>query len=180
MNRRHVLAGGVGLAAAGVGLGWALRQYAERPPGDADADAPTRPVDVWSLRFERPGGGEVALHTFRGQPLLLNFWATWCAPCIEEMPMLDRFEREHRIAGWRVLGLAVDSAVPVGEFLARHPVGFAIGLAGTQGVSLSRSLGNTRGALPFSVIFDARGEAVERKLGAVKWDELTAWAGRIT
>lgn len=93
--------------------------------------------------------------------------------------MLDRFQREHRAAGWQVVGLAVDGAAPVGEFLAKHPVAFTIGLAGIQGVALSRALGNTRGALPFSVIFDAKGEAVERKLGAVSWAELTAWAGRI-
>lgn len=178
MIRRDLLAAGVAVAAISTGIGWALRQQAEQaPPGDEPDRAP--PIDVFGLRFERPGGGEVALATFRGRPLVLNFWATWCPPCIEEMPMLDRFQREHRAAGWQVVGLAVDSAEPVREFLARHPVDFTIGLAGMQGVALSRSLGNVSGALPFSVAFDARGEAVERKLGVLKWDELLAWAARL-
>ncbi len=179
MTRRRALAAGLGVAAASVGLGWALRQQLTRPPAetvDAEAQAP---VDVWSLRFERPGGGELAMGAFRGRPLLLNFWATWCPPCVEEMPMLDRFEREQRASGWQVVGLAVDSAGPVQDFLARQPVGFAIGLAGIEGVGLSRSLGNTRGALPFSVIFDARGEVVERKLGVLSRDELAAWVTRL-
>lgn len=93
--------------------------------------------------------------------------------------MLDRFQRERRSAGWQVVGLAVDAAEPVREFLARHPVGFTIGLAATQGVALSRALGNTGGALPFSVIFDAQGETIARKLGVLNWDDLTAWAERI-
>jgi thiol-disulfide isomerase/thioredoxin len=179
LTRRRLLAAGLVVATASAGLGWALRRRSEGPPFDSDDVQPPRPVDVWSLHFEKPGGGTVTLGTFRGQPLVLNFWATWCPPCVEEMPMLDRFQREQRASGWRVLGLAVDNAAPVRDFLARHPVDFAIGLAGMEGVALSRSLGNTSGALPFSVIFDARGEAVERKLGVVNWDELTTWAGRI-
>ena len=93
--------------------------------------------------------------------------------------MLDRFQREQRSRGWQVLGLAIDGAQPVREFLARRPVGFAIGLAATQGVSLSRALGNSGGALPFSVAFDSRGAAAERKLGILQWEQLVAWADRI-
>jgi len=179
MTRRRILAAGVGVAAASAGFGWALRRHAARSPGNGDAAEPAPPVDLWNLRFETPDGGQVALAPLRGRPLLLNFWATWCPPCVEEMPMLDRFQREQRSAGWQVVALAVDSAEPVREFLARRPVGFTIGLATTQGVTLSRALGNTGGALPFSVIFDSRGEAVERKLGVLRWNDLTVWAGRI-
>jgi thiol-disulfide isomerase/thioredoxin len=179
MKRRRILAAGLGVALVSTGLGWALRRYAEQAPGDEGAAGPGRTLDPWSLRFEAPGGGEVSLAALRGRPLLVNFWATWCPPCIEEMPLLDRFQREHQGSGWQVLGLAVDGAEPVREFLSRHPVGFRIGLAAAQGVALSRSLGNTGGALPFSVAFDSRGEAVERKLGVLKWGELTTWAERV-
>ncbi len=179
MRRRRILAAGVGVAAASAGIGWAVRRYAAGSAGDNGAPATVRPADFWNLRFATPDGAEVVLASLRGQPLLLNFWATWCPPCVEEMPMLDRFQREHHGAGWRVLGLAVDAAQPVREFLARRPVGFAIGLAAMQGVALARALGNAGGALPFSVIFDTRGEAVERKLGALTWADLAAWAGRV-
>jgi thiol-disulfide isomerase/thioredoxin len=166
----------VAVAAAAAGAVWALRGQSGRPPsGKTDAEpAP----DLWGLRLEGPDGGEVILADFRGRPLVLNFWATWCAPCVEEMPMLDQFERDHRSAGWQVLGLAVDSAGPVRDFLARHRVGFPIALAGMQGVAISRSLGNTGGALPYSVIFDRRGEAIGHKLGALTAGELAAWVGR--
>ena len=177
MTRRGLLAAGAVAALAGAGLGWALRRQAQQPSHANDAD-PARVADVWGLRFENPAGGEVLLANLRGRPLLLNFWATWCPPCVEELPMLDRFQRDHRTAGWQVLGLAVDSAAPVREFLAKHPVGFTIGLAGMEGLALSRALGNTSGGLPFSVIFDARGQPMERKLGAVTWDELSTWDRR--
>ena len=132
---------------------------------------------MWARRFERPEGGEVALAALRGRPLLLNFWATWCPPCLKEMPLLDQFQREHAARGWQVLGLSVDStAAPVREYLARLPMSFAIGLAGVDGIDLSRALGNANGGLPFTVVFDRRGALVQKKIGPVHADELIAWA----
>ena len=175
--RRSVLAG-VGLSAAGAGLAWQWWRAAPaaRPAADPAAAAPP---DLWQMRFERPGGGEIGMADLRGKPMVLNFWATWCPPCVEEMPLLDRFAREHAAAGWQVMGVAVDNAAPVTKFLAAHPVGFAIGLAGMQGVELSRQLGNPRGGLPFSVVFDRRGEVVERKVGTWTWEALQNLATRV-
>lgn len=92
--------------------------------------------------------------------------------------MLDRFHRAQGEGGWQVAGLAIDSAEPVREFLARHPVGFPIALAGVKGVTIARSLGNQRGALPFSVIYDASGNLITHKLGALTMDELKSWTKR--
>jgi thiol-disulfide isomerase/thioredoxin len=131
---------------------------------------------LWQMRFPQPGGGELVMATLRGRPLLLNFWATWCPPCVKEMPELDRFQREFAGAGWVVVGLAVDGPTQVREFLARTPVGYPIGLAGFEGIELSRRLGNARGALPFSAVFAADGRLVQRKLGETSQDELRRWA----
>lgn len=170
MQRRHVIltAGVAGLAAA-AGAGWAL--WRQRAGDDGAA--------LWPLRFDRPQGGELALAEFRGQPLLLNFWATWCAPCVKEMPLLDAFHRERRGQGWNVVGLAIDGPSPVRDFLTKVPVGFPIGLAGMNGVDLVRSLGNSGGGLPFSVVFDRRGQVAFRKLGAVSSEELREWAAKM-
>ncbi|HEX6708185.1 MAG TPA: TlpA disulfide reductase family protein [Albitalea sp.] len=170
MNRRTWLAGGVGVAAAATGIAWSLRRGAE--PVDA-------PPGLWDMSFDRPDGGRLALASMRGQAVLLNFWATWCAPCVKEMPMLDRFQRERQASGWRVVGLAVDGAEPVREFLARVPVSFSIGLAGLDGIELSRRLGNAGGGLPFSVVFDRQGRLLERHLGALQASHLDAWAARL-
>ena len=132
-------------------------------------------ADVWSLSFERLDGTQLAMRSLRGKPLLLNFWATWCAPCVTELPLLDAFSRQH--AGrWQVLGLAVDRPDPVRRFAAERALHLPIALAGMEGLDLSRGLGNKVGALPFSVAFDSGGRIAERKLGVLDAELLREWS----
>ena len=166
-KRRNLLLGGVAAAALGAGFGW-NRWKEQRSTAQA--------ATLWGMRFPQPGGGELVMAERRGRPLLLNFWATWCAPCLKEMPEIDRFHREFGPRGWQVVGLAVDGPTPVREFLQRRPVGFAIGLAGFEGTDLARTLGNEAGSLPFSVLFDAAGRPFQRKLGQTHFEELADWA----
>jgi thiol-disulfide isomerase/thioredoxin len=175
MRRRALVFGMAGAAAAALGVGSALWRGRSAAPVDA-GPVDAGPADVWGLRFATPDGGELVLADFRGRPLLMNFWATWCPPCVKEMPLLDQFHRQHQAAGWQVVGLAVDSPTPVRQFLTRVPVGFAIGLAGFDGTELSRRLGNDRGALPFTVVFGKDGRVLHRKLGEVTPEELESWA----
>ncbi len=117
--------------------------------------------------------------SLRGTPLVLNFWATWCAPCVKEMPELDRFARQFATRGGKVLGLAVDNPTSVRQFLARTPVSYTIGLAGFDGTDLSRRLGNADGSLPFTAVFNRQGAVMQRKLGTTKVDELNRWVAAL-
>ena len=175
MNTRRALLAGVGVVAAAGGAFWYTRRAASPPVTDAEG---SEAIDLWSLRFPRPEGGELVMTDLRGKPLLINFWATWCPPCLKELPEFDRFARSHETQ-LRVLGLAIDSLGPVQEFLRKQPVSFAIGLAGFAGTDLSRSLGNTAGALPFTVLLDDAGAVAQRKLGETQYAELEAWAKRL-
>jgi thiol-disulfide isomerase/thioredoxin len=172
MKRRTWVLGGAAIAAgvAGAGLSW------QRFRLNASSDSHLGP-DFWSQRFERPEGGELVLDSLRGAPLLLNFWATWCPPCVKEMPLLDSFHRQHQASGWQVLGLAIDSPTPVREFLARRPMSFPIGLAGLAGTELSRTLGNPSGSLPFTVVV-RDGGIIDRKLGALDAADLARWVSQ--
>ena len=173
-----VAAGGVA-AMAGAGLAW-QRQGAGTAAGSAPAWAANKPPDsLWALKAERPQGGELDLASLRGKPLLINFWATWCAPCVRELPLIDRFHREYGPRGWQVLGLAVDRPAPVVEFLARVKVGFPIGLAGVDGMDLLHGLGNAQGGLPFTVVINAAGQLVQRKIGETSFEELAGWAAKV-
>ena len=116
------------------------------------------------------------LADLRGKPLLINFWATWCPPCVKEMPELDRFHQTFSPQGWQVVGLAIDGPSAVRAFLEKVKVGFPIGLAGLGGTELVRSLGNAQGGLPFSVLISAQGQVLQRKLGETHFDELAGWA----
>jgi thiol-disulfide isomerase/thioredoxin len=114
--------------------------------------------------------------SLRGRPLMLNFWATWCEPCLREMPALDRFARDFSSSGWQVVGIAIDQLDKVKSFLARTPVSFAIAVADSSALALARSLGNEAGALPFSVVVSASGALSYRKLGESSYDDLVAAA----
>jgi thiol-disulfide isomerase/thioredoxin len=172
-GRRGLLVAGVAGAAAAAGAGVA---WWRQPALPAAAASDPALAALWALRLARPEGGELALAALRGKPLLINFWATWCPPCIKEMPEIDRFHQAFGPQGWQVLGLAIDGPTPVREFLAKVRVGFPIALAGLGGTELVRSMGNPSGGLPFSVLLDARGQVLQRKLGETSYDELARWA----
>jgi len=166
-RQRRWLVGGVGALGALAGVGGALwREHARAPLDEA----------LWSLSFAKPDGGSLVLADYLGQRLLINFWATWCPPCVRELPLLDQYHREQAANGWRVIGLAVDASSPVREFLTRTPLSFPVGMAGLDGISLSRRLGNPDGGLPFSVAFDVRGRLRERHLGELTRETLQQWA----
>lgn len=169
-TRRRLLYGGVAVAAAAAGLGGAWwREQRAAPKGEV-LDAA-----FWGQRFERPEGGELLFEQLRGKPLLLNFWATWCPPCVEEMPLIDRFFRDHAANGWQVVGLAIDQPSAVRKFLQKTPVSYPIGLAGLQGTELVKSLGNTAGGLPFTLVLGASGTVAARKMGQLEPVNLDAW-----
>ncbi len=176
MNRRGLVVGSVAAAAVTAGAAWALlhqRRSAESAVLDAGV------ARLWAMRFEQPGGGELSLAGMQGRPILVNFWATWCPPCIKEMPLLDDFHRTQSPKGWQVVGLAIDSPTPVRTFLRDRPVGFAIGLAGMDGIELAKALGNAGGQLPYTVVIDREGRIVQRMLGAVTEAQLAGWAAEM-
>lgn len=167
--RRRLLVAGVAGAAAVAG---GLVAWRRLTPGPVVQGAE---AGLWAHTFETPTGTPLAMAGLRGRPLLVNFWATWCPPCVEEMPLLDTFFRENSSSGWQVIGLAIDQPSSVRRFLERTPVTFPIGFAGLEGTELGKSLGNESGGLPFTVVLGSDGRVRQRKMGQVTPADLAAW-----
>jgi thiol-disulfide isomerase/thioredoxin len=170
VKRRRWLTVGVGAAAALAGGGFAWWRV-----GPAETSIPA-PDEFWRATFDTPTGTSISMAGFRGRPLLVNFWATWCPPCIEEMPLLDTFQQQQAGRGWQVVGLAIDQPSAVRQFLAKRPVRFTIGLAGLGGTELGKQLGNLSGGLPFTVVFGPDGSIRQRRMGKVSRADLDRWA----
>lgn len=178
LQRRHVLTVGVAAAAALAGAGaayWQDKQVASSEPA-----APYKPAsgdlnDLWQMQFDTPDGSKLAMQSLKGKPLLINFWATWCPPCVEELPLLERFYSQNKAKSVQIVGLAADKPDAVRTFLKKLPLTFPIGITDLSGIALSKSWGNLVGGLPFSVMLAADGRVMQRKMGKLSEDDLKIW-----
>jgi thiol-disulfide isomerase/thioredoxin len=163
-RRELLILASAGLAAAAVGFlaGPALLRMGAS--GEAEA--------LGAAVFDDLHGRRRRLAEWRGKVLVCNFWATWCAPCREEIPLLVTARQKYGPGGVEIVGIAIDNAAKVREFAATFKIPYPILVAEADGLDLMRQLGNTGGGLPYTVIADREGSLVHRKLGALKEVEL--------
>jgi thiol-disulfide isomerase/thioredoxin len=164
-GRREALilgAAGIGAAALGFLAGPALLKML--PGGEGEV--------LRSARFPDLAGKVRLISEWRDKILVCNFWATWCAPCREEVPLLIATREKFRPAGVEVVGIALDDASKVREFSQTFKISYPVLLAEADGLDLMRQLGNSSGGLPYTVVADRKGSLVHRKLGALKPGDL--------
>lgn len=122
--------------------------------------------------WQTPDGKSVDTEQWRGRVLVVNFWASWCPPCVEEMPTLDQLQAEFKSQNVLFVGIGIDSPSNIREFLEKTPVSYPIVIGGLEGSNLSKQMGNSQGALPYTIVINAQGKATSSKLGKISEEEL--------
>ena len=162
------LVGAMIALAAGVYIGMGAR-IERTPEPSISNDAIAR---LFATRLNDSEGKQQILKQWQGKTLVVNFWATWCPPCREEMPSFSRLQTKHSTNGVQFVGIALDTAENVIRFSKQYPTTYPLLIADSEGTELTRQLGNSRLALPYTVVLAANNEVLLARLGRVSEQEL--------
>lgn len=144
----------------------------------APAAAP-RNVQTPGLQVTTLDGAQYDLADRRGKWVIVNFWATWCAPCREEIPLFVELQKKYGERGLLFVGIAIDQPDKVRPYAQELGMNFPILMGGAEAIDLSRSLGNRMGVLPYTVVLDRQGAIAAREVGAVKADKFEPLVGEL-
>nr|WP_237171323.1 TlpA disulfide reductase family protein [Pandoraea pulmonicola] len=156
------------LALVGSGTGFWFGHRNQQSNDAANAAV----AQLLATRLPDLEGNEQAVSQWRGKTLVVNFWAPWCGPCVEEMPDLQALATEYGSKNVQFVGIGIDTAQNMIAFERKVKVDYPLLVAGYAGTDLARALGNKAGALPFTVIVDTRGRVHYEKLGRITSDEV--------
>jgi thiol-disulfide isomerase/thioredoxin len=127
---------------------------------------------ILGATFPDLSGTPRTIGSWKGKVLVVNFWATWCPPCLEEIPMFVRLQRELGQQGLQFVGIAVDRQDKVAQFVAKNAVNYPIMIGQLDAISVAESAGNDSGGLPYTLVFDRQGQVVSRHYGGLTEQEL--------
>ena len=131
-------------------------------------------AQLFAARLDDSSGKAQPIAQWRGKTLVVNFWAAWCPPCREEMPIFSRLQAKYAANGVQFVGIALDTADNVNRFTQQQTVGYPLLIGGASGGELAQQLGNASLALPYTVVLGATGEVRLARLGRVGEEELDA------
>ena len=171
MTKRNIaLAVVIGLLFAGAGVHFGAKAPIGKVPATAKA-AGTTP-DLFGRSLPDANGTPQNLAQWKGKPVVVNFWATWCAPCVQEMPELSALQTEIAPRNVQIVGIGIDSPTNIKDFAGKYKITYPLYVAGMDGTELSRQFGNQAGGLPYTVLIGADGKVRKTYLGKLKMDEL--------
>ena len=171
-SARLVILAGVLLVLAGTAL--ILDKYFSQPRSDRGLGVGVSQATLMAASFPDLTGKPQSLGQWQGKLLVLNFWATWCAPCREEMPALSRIYGKYSAKGLQIVGIAADSADEVSKFSRETVIGYPLLIDQTGAMEFSKRLGNRIGLLPHTVVIGPDGNQIFSKLGAIREKQFEA------
>jgi thiol-disulfide isomerase/thioredoxin len=173
MNKKSLI--GYGILAAAFTVFGAIAGVRQ----DAKGPVTTTPAaqgagNLYGQSLNDLAGKPQSLAKFKGKPLLVNFWASWCAPCVSEMPELSALAARDGGKRFNVIGIGIDSPGNLAAFTNKVKISYPVYVGGMGGTDLARALGNANGGLPFTVLIGADGQVRKTYLGRLKFDQLQA------
>jgi thiol-disulfide isomerase/thioredoxin len=166
MKKNSVFLLGVALVFTAFGA-YIAQRHTE--PAAADNSATSQ---LLAQTFNDTSGQPQALAQWKGNALIVNFWATWCAPCVDEMPELSALQNEISPVNIQIIGIGIDSPANIAEFARKYNIAYPLYTGGMNASELSRLLGNKAGGLPFTVLIGRDGQVKKSYLGRLKMDQL--------
>lgn len=166
MKKKTIVFGAVALAFAGIGIAVGNRHTT---PVAATAPAVG---SFFTQTFADANGKPQPMAQWMGKTLVVNFWATWCPPCVDEMPELSALQQELALSKVQILGIGIDSPSNIAQFAAKHQISYPLYSAGMNGTALAREFGNQAGGLPFTVVIGQDGKIKKTYLGRLKLEVL--------
>jgi len=177
---RFALVGVVALLATVAGVFVAERNRLQLEDGNPVQDKTLATKQLLALTLPNASAGSQSLSQWRGKLLVVNFWATWCAPCREEMPGFSRLQEKYAAKGVQFVGIAFDTADKVQQFSVETPVSYPL-LIGSSGLlPITAGLGNLAGGLPFTVVIGRDGSLLQTRLGIWKETAFEAILSELT
>ncbi len=146
--------------------------FGHRPPSIQANPSGAAVQELLRLELPTAEGTPQALSQWQGQWRIINYWATWCPPCREEMPEFSRLQKEYRAKGVQFIGIALDSSENVAAFSQATPTAYPLLVASPSAIRNLKALGNEQGALPYTLIIDPKGTVRETRLGSLSAAEL--------
>ncbi|MGH8807179.1 MAG: TlpA family protein disulfide reductase [Noviherbaspirillum sp.] len=166
MKKNIVAFGLVAILFVAFGVFWGNKQIEPSAPENAAV------ASLLSQAMQDAGGQSHQLAQWKGRPLVVNFWATWCAPCVDEMPELSALQAEIAQKRIQIIGIGIDSPSNIAQFASKYKISYPLYVGGVSGTDLSRQLGNQAGGLPYTVLIGRDGTVIKTYLGRLKMDEL--------
>jgi thiol-disulfide isomerase/thioredoxin len=166
MKRNILLVGIIAILSAVTGL------YAGNRHLQAEAETQSASAALFALSLPDLKGQNQPLAQWKGQALLVNFWATWCTPCVQEMPELSALQSSHQLKDTKIIGIGIDSAENIAQFVNKYKISYPLYVAGMNGSTLLRQMGDPAGGLPFSVLLTAGGQVKKVYLGRLNMDDV--------
>ncbi len=166
MKRNILLYATIAILFVAIGIYFGAKRLEPVAPKD------TAVTHLFAQSMANAQGQSESLSQWKGKHLVINFWATWCAPCVQEMPELSALQTEVANKNIQILGIGIDSPANIAEFSSKYKISYPLYIAGMSGAKLTKQFGNQAGGLPFTVLVGSDGQIRKTYLGRIKLEEL--------